>query len=35
MIEELQRLLERAKERVPFYKERLKGIEPSKIKNPL
>jgi len=32
MIEELQRLLERAKERVPFYKERLKGIEPSKIK---
>lgn len=33
MIEELQRLLERVKERGPFYRERLKGVDPSKIKS--
>ncbi len=32
MIEELQVLLERVKETVPFYREKLRGIEPSKIK---
>jgi len=33
MIEELQRLLERVKETVPFYRERLKDVLPFKVKS--
>ncbi|MCS7232857.1 MAG: phenylacetate--CoA ligase [Synergistetes bacterium] len=32
MLEELKNLIERAKERIPFYRERLKDVDPSKIK---
>lgn len=33
MIEELQNLIRRAKEKIPFYRERLRDVDPSKIKS--
>lgn len=33
MIEELKNLIERAKELIPFYRERLKDVDPKKIKS--